>query len=226
MNLNNKLDREDILNLLESMQYYLDGIFALQSQIQCCIHELRDKQINFKEDVNFQKMKLILRESKENLKKYKTITKETKFDFLLSQHSKEKVIISLLKKHNYDRQKMIRANRQWVGNLLTCYYRLSRLSNAPEHIEKLSREIKKKIIQEFILYDRYIQEEKTRIRKAEKAILFMNILGEIEQESHHDYLNSVTKLKELNERIEQIFITKHSKVFVVKNRRNNLTLVS
>ena len=209
------------------MLYHLNNIVDLQSKIQDKIEELENKKNNFEEEVNLHKIKLILRESKAKIKKYHTITRKIELPKSnpISSNSKEKIIVCLLKRHGYSQQKILQKNRQWVGNLLTCYHRLSRLSNAPESCANLSQEIKRKIIQEFVLSDRQITEVNTKARKAEKAVLFMNILGEIEKEACQDYLASIVKLQELNERIEKIFITQNPKILSAANEKNNLTLV-
>ena len=208
------------------MLYYLNNIVELQSQIQERIEELENEKVNFTEDVNLHQIKLTLSESKAKLQKYDYIKKifASKSN-PISSYSKEKLLLSVLNRHGYTQKKILQKNRQWVSILLTCYHRLSRLSNAPESCTNLSQEIKRKIIQEFILCDRQMLEENNRAIKAEKAVLFMNILGEIEKEACQDYLTSVVKLQELNERIEKIFITKNTKVLSSTNRTKNLTLV-
>lgn len=228
MYLKNKINRNKILNSFELMQYYLNNISNLQLHIKCKIEELESKESDLQKDINLHKLKSKLNSSNIELEKYKNINQEIelKFKYSLSfNHSKERIIISILNKYGYDQKQIIQKNKHIIGELLTCQHRLYRLINSLGHVKKLSGKIKRKIAQELIFYCQHNQEENRRIRKAEKAALFMNIIGEIEKKACQDHLTSMIELQELNERIEQIFITKKHNNCVVKTKENNLTLI-
>lgn len=221
----NEINQNKILNSFELIQYYLDNISHLQSYIKGELEEIESKESDLQEDINLHKIKLKLIGINIELDKYKNINQEIEFKFkygLIFGHSKEKIIITILNKYGYDRKQIIQENKQIIGKLLTCEHRLSRLINSPRYLKKLSREVKRKITQELTLYCQHNQEENKRIRKAEKAALFMNIIGEIEKKACQDHLNSIIKLKELNERIEKIFVTKRHNNLVSTTKEKSL----
>lgn len=225
MYLKNEIDQKKILDFFELMQYYLNNISNLQSHIKGKIEELASTESNLQEDINLHKLKSSLSHSTRKLENYENINKEIEFKFKYSfifGYSREKIIISILNKYGYNQKQLIQENKQIIGELLTCQHRLYRLINSPGHLKKLSGEIKRKIAQELTWYCQHNQEENKRIRKAEKAALFMNIIGEIEKKACQDHLTSIVELKELNERIEYIFITKEHNNLVSTTKEKSL----